>query len=90
MPFRFGSGLDEHEEAVWAFGELSRAGVGSVYPAPKARTTLTTNALGQNTFPVAITGAMVGTTRYFQYVTRDPGFGGNLQASDGLAVTFCP
>lgn len=54
------------------------------------RTTSTINGAGEGAVHVPVTPSMVGTSRYFQYVTRDPGFGGNLQASNGLKVTFCP
>ncbi|MFG0317792.1 MAG: hypothetical protein ACF8XB_11000 [Planctomycetota bacterium JB042] len=54
------------------------------------RTITTTNGLGEASVVIPVLPAMVGTTKRYQYVTRDPGFGGNLQASDGLEVTFCP
>ena len=54
------------------------------------RTVTTTNGLGEASVVIPISPAMVGTTRYYSYVSRDPGFGGNLQSANGLAVTFCP
>lgn len=54
------------------------------------RTWTTTNGQGKASVVLPILPAMVGTTRYFQYAVRDPGFGGNVQGSNGLVVTFCP
>lgn len=54
------------------------------------RTVTTTDGNGQASVSVPIQPSQVGYTRYFQYVVRDPGFGGNLQASDGLEVIYCP
>ena len=39
-------------------------------------------------FPV--TAGMAGQTWNVQFATRDPGFGGGVQLSDGMAITFCP
>lgn len=53
------------------------------------RTYLVSDGAGNVSAPTPVTPAMVGTTRYFMYAGRDPGFGGNVQHSDGLQVTFC-
>jgi len=49
-----------------------------------------TDGLGAAAVSIPVTPAMAGLTYYFQYAVRDPGFGGNIQASDGLKVTICP
>ncbi|MFG0317397.1 MAG: hypothetical protein ACF8XB_09000, partial [Planctomycetota bacterium JB042] len=50
----------------------------------------TTTAGGDISFPVPVTAGMVGTTQYYQWAVRDPGWGGNLTLSQGLQVTYCP
>lgn len=54
------------------------------------RTKTTTDGSGNCSVTLVITPSMVGTTLNFEWVVRDPGFGGNLQHSPGLSVTFCP
>jgi len=49
-----------------------------------------TDAGGNASVVFPVVPALSGTTLYFQYAIRDPGFGGNIQASDGLQVDFCP
>lgn len=58
--------------------------------APFTRTWLSTDASGAAAVQVPIVAGLVGQTRTFQFAVRDPGFGGNVQASDALQVTFCP
>jgi len=54
------------------------------------RLTTSTTGAGTSSVSIPVTAAMVGTARFYQYVTRDPGFGGNIQAADGLKVVFYP
>lgn len=54
------------------------------------RTYLSTDTSGGAFLGIPVAPAMVGTTSFYQYVVRDPGFGGDVQASNGLSVTFCP
>ncbi len=54
------------------------------------RTYSATNGSGGCSINIPITSGMVGTTKYYQYVARDAGYGGDVQASNGLMVTFCP
>ena len=57
---------------------------------PVTRTWTQSDGQGELVFPISVTAAMVGSTAAYQFIGRDPGFGGNLQASDGLLVSFCP
>lgn len=50
----------------------------------------TTDGAGNVTVPVVITPAQAGFTRTFQCVTRDPGFGGNLQGGNAVQAVYCP
>ncbi|MFG0320414.1 MAG: N-acetylmuramoyl-L-alanine amidase [Planctomycetota bacterium JB042] len=50
----------------------------------------TTGAAGGIALSWPIAAPMVGATHHFQWVVRDPGWGGNLTLSQGLAVTYCP
>ena len=51
-----------------------------------------TNLIGAAEFPLTVTPAMVGTTRYYQVWFRDPqqSDGTGIGLSTGLAVKFCP
>lgn len=51
-----------------------------------------TNLIGSVEFPLAVTGSMVGSTRYYQVWFRDPQQpdGTGIGLSTGLAVKFCP
>ncbi|MFG0320340.1 MAG: PKD domain-containing protein [Planctomycetota bacterium JB042] len=57
---------------------------------PFTRTWTVTDAGGAASIGVPIVAGLIGQTRTFQYAIRDPGFGGNVQGSNGLQVTFCP
>lgn len=48
------------------------------------------SATGTDSYPVPMTAAMIGQTRYWQWVIRDPGAGAVAHHSGGLQVTFCP
>ncbi|MBI4880036.1 MAG: hypothetical protein HY812_10330 [Planctomycetes bacterium] len=50
----------------------------------------TTNGLGEASLQETITPAMVGQTWYYQFLARDPGYGGDVQAGDGMYITYCP
>ncbi len=54
------------------------------------RTYTTTNGTGVASVLIPITAPLVGTTRNFQFAARDPGVGGDVQASNAVQVTFCP
>jgi len=54
------------------------------------RTYVTSLASGACQTIVPVLPAMAGTTVNYQYLVRDKGYGGNVQCSNGLAVTFCP
>src|SRR5690606_5486937 len=54
------------------------------------RTTTMVDGTGHGEVSITVVPALIGNSRYFQFITRDPGFGGNLQASDALKVLFCP
>lgn len=54
------------------------------------RTYTATNGQTDASVAITISPSLAGVTMYYQYAVRDPGFGGNVQGSDGLAVTFCP
>lgn len=45
---------------------------------------------GGFTTSFGITAGMAGETWYMQTGTHDPGFGGGVQLSDALEITFCP
>lgn len=70
-------------EITTAWGQILVAG-------PVTRTWTTSDGNGEVSMPITVTPAMVGTNATYQFIGRDPGFGGNLQSSDGLAVSFCP
>jgi len=50
----------------------------------------TTNAAGDISLAMPVTGAMVGNQQYFQWAVRDPGWGDGITLSNGLDVTYCP
>ncbi len=54
------------------------------------RTYSSTNASGACSILITITSGMVGQTYYYQYGVRDAGYGGDVQASNAVGVTFCP
>ncbi len=54
------------------------------------RTYTSTDAAGNASVLVPVDAALAGQTRYYQYAVRDPGFGGNIQASGGLQIDYCP
>ncbi|MFG0316807.1 MAG: hypothetical protein ACF8XB_06005, partial [Planctomycetota bacterium JB042] len=54
------------------------------------RTYSSTNGAVNASVPILIPPSLAGVTMHYQYAVRDPGFGGNVQGSDALAVTFCP
>lgn len=59
---------------------------------PMRMPTVQIDSLGKVVQPLVVTGALVGTRRYFQFWFRDPadptGFGSGL--SDGLSIAFTP
>jgi len=57
---------------------------------PFTRTMMNLDGNGTVDVLIPITGNLIGLTRTFQFACRDPGFGGNVQASDALQVTYCP
>ncbi len=54
------------------------------------RTITSTDASGAASVAFPLLPAMANLTYHFQYAVRDPGFGGNIQASGGVRVTVCP
>ena len=65
---------------------------GDIYPSGPnfTRTVTFSDGAGDASITVPVVPAMAGTTRHFQYAFRDPGFGGNVQHSEAMSVTFCP
>ncbi|MFH0946181.1 MAG: hypothetical protein V2A76_13355 [Planctomycetota bacterium] len=49
-----------------------------------------TDATGGYTTHFPVTTGMAGETWYMQFAAQDPGFGGGVQLSDGIEITFCP
>jgi hypothetical protein len=47
------------------------------------------DSFGSVSYPLPVDGALVGTTRYFQFWNRDPADSLGVGLSDGLEVTFC-
>lgn len=48
-----------------------------------------TDGSGQLAVPVNVDSSLVGQTWHFQFIVRDPGFGGGAQCSDALILKFC-
>ncbi len=47
------------------------------------------DSFGSASYPLAVDGSLVGSTRYFQFWSRDPADSFGVGLSDGLEVTFC-
>ncbi|MBI4878278.1 MAG: hypothetical protein HY812_01270, partial [Planctomycetes bacterium] len=75
---------DTQASTIYPWGELL------VGPPNFLRTYAMTDYMGRATVNIPISAAMVGTSKCFQFAVRDKGFGGDVQASDGLQITFLP
>ncbi len=54
------------------------------------RTYVLADAAGAVSVAIPVTASLVGKSFCYEFAARDPGFGGDVQHSDALQVTFCP